>query len=174
MSTSIWFEPYLEKGPLQNLRLYRYSSVDLSPVTYYILRHWWDLAARAFPLWMAPNLITLAGLGFILLNVASLVVYIPDLIGPAPSWVYYSFALGLFLYQTFDNVDGRQARRTGTSSALGHIFDHTIDSLNCPLGGLIQVASVGLGSTKQGLFILLVGCGPMWFVRTRVTPFSMY
>ena len=39
MSTSIWFEPYLEKGPLQNLRLYRYSSVDLSPVTYYSERH---------------------------------------------------------------------------------------------------------------------------------------
>ena len=29
---------------------------------------------------------------------------VPDLVGPAPSWVYYSFAIGLFLYQTFDSM----------------------------------------------------------------------
>jgi len=28
------------------------------------------------------------------------------------------------LYSTFDNVDGRQARRTKSSSALGELFDH--------------------------------------------------
>ncbi|CAE6476025.1 unnamed protein product [Rhizoctonia solani] len=122
----------------------------------------WDHAATYFPTWMAPNLITLSGLSFVLINVACIGLYEPDLKTPGPTWLYLSFALGLFLYQTFDNVDGRQARKTGTSSALGHVFDHGIDTLNCPLGGLVQVASLGLGHSVNGAFFILIGCVPMW------------
>ena len=55
-------------------------------------------------------------------------VYIPDLVGPAPSWVYYSFAFGMWMYSTMDNVDGKQARRTGTSSPLGELFEYVINT----------------------------------------------
>lgn len=44
----------------------------------------------------------------------------------APSWVYYSFAAGMWMYSTMDNVDGKQARRTGTSSPLGELFEYDI------------------------------------------------
>ncbi|KAF8583892.1 Choline/ethanolaminephosphotransferase [Ramaria rubella] len=155
-------EPLFQPSALQNLKLYRYSAVDKSPLTKYVLRHYWDFAVTLFPMSMAPNLITLSGLGFIIFNVITLIALVPNLVGPAPSWVYYSFALGLFLYQTFDNVDGRQARRTKSSSALGHIFDHTIDSLNTPLGGIILVASIGLGHSLNGFFITMIGLWPMW------------
>lgn len=33
----------------------------------------------------------------------------PTLDKDCPSWVYLSWAIGLFLYQTFDAVDGMQA-----------------------------------------------------------------
>jgi hypothetical protein len=33
-------------------------------------------------------------------------------------------ALGLFIYQSFDAIDGKQARRTQSSSPLGELFDH--------------------------------------------------
>lgn len=33
------------------------------------------------------------------------------------------------VYYNFDNMDGKQARRTGTSSALGMLVDHQVDSL---------------------------------------------
>lgn len=37
----------------------------------------------------------------------------------------YQFAAAMiFTYQTMDNLDGKQARRTGSSSALGEVFDH--------------------------------------------------
>ena len=42
-----------------------------------------------------------------------------------------SSAACLWLYSTFDNVDGKQARRTGSSSPLGELFDHGCDALNC-------------------------------------------
>ncbi|KAI9811340.1 MAG: hypothetical protein M1827_005500 [Pycnora praestabilis] len=62
-----------------------------------------------------------------------------------------------------DNVDGKQARRTGTSSGLGELFDHGIDSLNCTLGSLCETAAMGLGPTKAGVFTALVPCLPMFF-----------
>ena len=80
-----------------------------------------------------------------------------------PSWLYYSFAFGLFMYQTMDNVDGKQARRTGTSSGLGELFDHGIDSLNCTLASLLETAAMGLGTSKSGVFTALVPCLPMFF-----------
>lgn len=101
---------------------------------------WLDLVLFLSSQSSVPRLCNWAANQCILLSVATLVVFIPDLVGPAPSWVYYSFAIGLFLYQTFDSayltksratgdqndrhpfnvdVDGRQARRTRSSSALG-------------------------------------------------------
>lgn len=33
----------------------------------------------------------------------------------APRWLYWTFSVGLFAYQSLDAIDGKQARRTGTS-----------------------------------------------------------
>jgi ethanolaminephosphotransferase len=87
----------------------------------------------------------------------------PDLVGPGPAWLYYSFAAGLWAYSTMDNIDGKQARRTGTSSPLGELFDHGIDSLNCTLASLCETAAMGLGTSKSGVFTALVPCLPMFF-----------
>jgi phosphatidylglycerophosphate synthase len=88
----------------------------------------------------SPNLITLLGFLCIVGNTATVLYYSgPDLSAPAPSWVYYRYvaqnnklysadvyscALGLWIYQSMDAIDGKQARRTGTSSPLGQLFDH--------------------------------------------------
>jgi ethanolaminephosphotransferase len=80
-----------------------------------------------------------------------------------PSWLYYNFAFGLWMYSTMDNIDGKQARRTGTSSPLGELFDHGIDSLNCTLASLLECAAMGLGTTNAGVFTALVPCLPMFF-----------
>ena len=67
------------------------------------------------------------------------------------------------MYQTMDNVDGKQARRTGTSSGLGELFDHGIDSLNCTLASLLETAAMGLGTTRVGVFTALCPCLAMFF-----------
>ncbi len=46
------------------------------------------------------------------------------LAGDAPSWVYALNGLAVLLYLHLDCLDGKQARRTGTSSPLGQLFDH--------------------------------------------------
>lgn len=62
-----------------------------------------------------------------------------------------------------DNVDGKQARRTGTSSGLGELFDHGIDSLNCTLASLLETAAMALGTSKSGVFTALCPCLAMFF-----------
>ncbi|KAI8381364.1 CDP-alcohol phosphatidyltransferase-domain-containing protein [Radiomyces spectabilis] len=146
----------LSQEQLDNLRYYKYAAVDRSQLTKYVLRHYWNWAITLFPTWIAPNLITLIGLFFMIINVVFIAIWLPDLGTEGPTWIYFSFAAGLFLYQTFDNVDGRQARRTGTSSPLGELFDHGCDALNCTYVALLQAAALGLGHTSSTLILLVV------------------
>ena len=47
-----------------------------------------------------------------------------------PGWIPMMVAVGMFIYQTLDAIDGKQARRTGSSNALGELFDHGCDSIS--------------------------------------------
>lgn len=94
---------------------------------------------------MAPNVVTLLGFGFIIFNVLTALYYDPSLNEESPRWTYYSYALGLFLYQLFDACDGMHARRTGQSGPLGELFDHCIDSLNTTLSLFPFCSTVGIG-----------------------------
>lgn len=152
----------LEDISLANLRKHKYSNVDLSPLSKYVLTPYWNWVTEQMPLWLAPNLITLIGISAIVLANGLILIYCPDLETEAPRWVYLFFAFALFFYQTMDNVDGKQARRTGSSSPLGELFDHGIDSLNCCWGPLCEVASIGLGSTGMGAFTALGTCIAMY------------
>ena len=111
----------LPEENLRYLREYKYNAVDRSLLSRYILNHYWTAVAELMPPWLAPNMITTIGFMFIYANIALLVWYMPDMKGPGPSWLYFSFAFGLWAYQTMDNVDGKQARKTGTSSPLGEV-----------------------------------------------------
>ncbi|EGY21037.1 choline/ethanolaminephosphotransferase [Verticillium dahliae VdLs.17] len=129
---------YVRQEFLPNLKEYKYASVDQSLTSKYILKPFYThFVIKLFPMSMAPNLITLSGFSFIIANILTLLWYNPTLDQDCPSWVYYSWAAGLFLYQTFDAVDGSQARRTRQSGPLGELFDHGVDALNTSLGALI-------------------------------------
>jgi ethanolaminephosphotransferase len=108
-------------------------------------------------------MVTLIGFFFIIVNVGLLEFVDPDLLGPEQQWVYYSYAAGVWAYSTMDNIDGKQARRTGTSSGLGELFDHGIDSLNCTLASLLETSAMALGPTKLGAFTVLIPTLPMFF-----------
>ncbi|MGH0137612.1 UNVERIFIED_CONTAM: hypothetical protein FKN15_020296 [Acipenser sinensis] len=48
----------------------------------------------------------------------------------APGWAFLLSAFGLFIYQSLDAIDGKQARRTNSSSPLGELFDHGCDAVS--------------------------------------------
>lgn len=108
-----------------------------------LLTPFWNWAVTLLPMWMAPNLVTfigLAGTCFASLLVTS---YSPGLDGDnVPAWCSLLFAVALFLYQTLDAIDGKQARRTNSSSPLGQLFDHGCDAA-------VKVRKQGRGGEKD-------------------------
>ncbi|KIK58639.1 hypothetical protein GYMLUDRAFT_60659 [Collybiopsis luxurians FD-317 M1] len=64
---------------------------------------------------------------------------------PIPQWIYLIWGIGLFLYQSFDAIDGKQARRTGMAGPLGEMFDHGCDALNTTLEAMLTAQALNLG-----------------------------
>ncbi|PHH63550.1 hypothetical protein CDD81_5737 [Ophiocordyceps australis] len=146
---------YVRQRNLPALKEYKYSSIDRSLVSKYLLKPFYThIVIKCFPMRMAPNLITLTGFMFVVANFLTLLWYNPTLDHDCPPWVYYTWALGLFLYQTFDAVDGTQARRTKQSGPLGELFDHGVDALNTSLEVLLFAASQNLGQGWMTVAVL--------------------
>ncbi len=59
--------------------------------------------------------------------------YSPMMDSALPGWTSVLAAFCLFAYSTLDNMDGKQARRTGSSSPMGLLFDHGCDCINASL-----------------------------------------
>ncbi|KAF9449981.1 cholinephosphotransferase [Macrolepiota fuliginosa MF-IS2] len=146
---------YLSERSLENLKKYAYRGADKSLVSRYILNPWWNWLVTLWPLTVAPNAITLTGLSIVFFNFLTLVYYDPLYLtekdvgdsrphGP-PQWVYFTWAIGLFVYQSLDAIDGKQARRTGMAGPLGEMFDHGCDALNTTLEVILASRALGLG-----------------------------
>ena len=119
------------------LRAHKYSGQDKSLVYKFILSPLAAWFVELLPLWVAPNLITLLGLAIPAATYAAGHYYSPTLeCGGVPRWLFLANGVGLFMYQTLDNMDGKQARRTGSGTPLGQLFDHGCDALNTFFSGV--------------------------------------
>ena len=49
--------------------------------------------------------------------------------GDAPWWVFFTAGFAVLFYLHLDCIDGKQARRTKSSSPLGQLFDHGQSSM---------------------------------------------
>ncbi|VAI42650.1 unnamed protein product [Triticum turgidum subsp. durum] len=147
---------YVGSHGVATLRKYKYSGVDHSIVAKYILQPFWSRFVNVFPLWFP---ITLTGFMFLLTSALLGFLYSPHLDTAPPRWVHLAHGILLFLYQTFDAVDGKQARRTNSSSPLGELFDHGCDALACAF------ESLAFGSTA------MCGNATFWFWVISAVPF---
>ncbi|KAL7420627.1 hypothetical protein Q5752_004578 [Cryptotrichosporon argae] len=137
----------ITKPQLAGVDAYRYSGIDRSLLSRWVLGPFWTWLVTLFPRNVAPNTITLLGLCTVLGNVATMVALDPGYAGrDLGTWVYASWALGLFVYQSMDAIDGKQARRLGMGSALGEMFDHGCGE--CP-GLEVILAGHALGLSRS-------------------------
>uniref|UniRef100_A0A7N2MUR8 Reverse transcriptase zinc-binding domain-containing protein n=1 Tax=Quercus lobata TaxID=97700 RepID=A0A7N2MUR8_QUELO len=148
---------YIGAHGVAALHRYKYSGVDHSYVAKYVLQPFWSRFVHFFPLWMPY--ITLIGFMFLVVSALLGYIYSPRLDSAPPRWVHFAHGLLLFLYQTFDAVDGKQARRTNSSSPLGELFDHGCDAIACALEAL------AFGSTA------MCGRDTFWFWVISAVPF---
>ncbi|KAL8678239.1 MAG: hypothetical protein Q9186_005386 [Xanthomendoza sp. 1 TL-2023] len=157
---------YIRQKQLAGLHPYKYAGVDHSLVSRYILKPFYNnVVIGCFPMSMAPNAITLSGFSFVIINFLTMLWYNPTMDQDMPPWVYWSFAIGLFLYQTFDAVDGTQARRTHQSGPLGELFDHGVDACNTVIEVLLFASAMNLGQDYKTI-LTLFGSTLTFYVQT--------
>ncbi|VDO27000.1 unnamed protein product [Onchocerca flexuosa] len=156
------WEDYLEGdcqlriAQMERLREHKYSAVDISWLDEYCMKRFWEYVVQFYPMWIAPNVITMLGLFINLLTVLILACFSYDAKIAASSWAYFQAALGMFLYQTLDATDGKQARRTGTSSPLGELFDHGCDAMSQVLVTLNICYAMLLGQERYVVLFVTV------------------
>ena len=168
---------------LQHLAQHKYVAGDYS-VGDLLLTPWWNTAVKLLPLWMAPNLVTLLGTSALLASgaLAALNTVRCGMSGTSLlPWVNLFIAGALFFYQTLDAIDGKQARRTGSSSPLGQLFDHGCDAL-CTIVVAFNLSSA-IGYTTDwhaavmlmgGLLLFFAGQWEEYFTRVLRTSVNRY
>eukprot|EP00903_Cladosiphon_okamuranus_P014879 g13778.t1 len=131
-----------------------------------LLTPFWNWAVTLLPMWMAPNLVTFLGLAATCFASLLVTSYSPGLAGDnVPSWCTLLFAGALFLYQTLDAIDGKQARRTNSSSPLGQLFDHGCDAAVKVLCCVAMCAILGVGPTGNVMTIFCIVEGVFYMAQ---------
>mmetsp|Transcript_6585 Transcript_6585/g.17056 ORF Transcript_6585/g.17056 Transcript_6585/m.17056 type:complete len:382 (+) Transcript_6585:531-1676(+) len=136
--------PYLTERALQGLKQYQYKPGGYTWLDA-VHNPYWNSATELLPRWLAPNLITLTGLLSLVIAYFLNAAYVPTLTGTGPWWIYFSSGFSMIFYTNLDCIDGKQARRTGTSSPLGQMFDHGCDALAVHLVLLNICCSIDAG-----------------------------
>lgn len=125
----------------------------------------WNWCVQFCPVWVAPNLLTFTGFLLTVLNFFVFSYYdygfyaltaenvSKDYI---PSWVWAVSAVNLFVAYTLDGIDGKQARRTGTSGPLGELFDHGLDSYSAVLIPTFLYSIFGRDEVSTLRFLFLI------------------
>jgi len=127
------------------MRPYQYRCKDYSLVTP-LFKQWIITPLIKFVPWAIPaNIITLISNGFVYL--ALYITLNPDVTGEYTPLV---IAACLILYLIGDHLDGMQAKRTGTGSALGEFCDHYLDAFN---NGIIVYTMLVVFDVQQPLIV---------------------
>eukprot|EP00053_Salpingoeca_punica_P003549 m.43746 g.43746 ORF g.43746 m.43746 type:complete len:450 (-) comp12255_c0_seq1:270-1619(-) len=146
--------PYLDARTLTGFSQYKYHAIDTSPLSIYVMKPYLNFLVQRMPMWIAPNLLTMVGWLAILSTSVITWYYDPDFslrereeqAGDiiVPRWVWFYCAFAQFLGHTLDGLDGMQARRTGSSTPLGELFDHGLDSFGTFVQMLAAATAVGV------------------------------
>ena len=118
---------------LHKMKEFQYKSTDESYLYNKCLSPCLNRVIKIFPIWLAPNIITLFSL---FMNIiAAMITYIDaefDFSKTLNPITCITIGITQFLYLLLDNLDGKQARRTGSSSPYGMLVDHGCDIFtNC-------------------------------------------
>lgn len=129
---------FLTQEGCEELKKHKYVAGAYTPLDL-LLNPWWLFVATFVPAKVSPNAVTLLGMLGVFLGIA-FVCYVrqgaPDVYESGHVCFLSACAL-MFFYQTMDAVDGKHARNTGQSTALGALFDHGCDAVTMLLGALL-------------------------------------
>ena len=166
---------YLNKEAATQLPQFQYRGQDLSLMYHYLLSPLASFCVNQLtPQWVAPNTITLTGLVFMITAYLAVWFYVPTLEissdeeDQIPRWIFFWNGVAMLLYQTLDNMDGKQARKTKSSSPLGLLFDHGADSINPIFGSANWIVGMMLSPSRDLwlCFAAIFGPQALFFMAT--------
>ncbi len=82
-------------------------------------------------------------------------IYGTSFSGHVDPWWCFLESASYLTYRILDEMDGKQARKTGNSSPLGLLFDHGCDSLTAGLLTLVIVKAIQCGNNYMVLLVLM-------------------
>lgn len=139
--------PYIQEKDHTHVLNHKYVGGTDSLYYAYVQSPLCDWIVSKLPRTLAPNLITLIGFGFnVLTQIVMIYKYGDSTEGPLDSWFCIFACISFFCYCVLDNCDGKQARRTGSGSPMGMLFDHGLDACtavmqNIQIQRMMQVGS---------------------------------
>eukprot|EP00929_Paragymnodinium_shiwhaense_P016634 TRINITY_DN12514_c0_g1_i1.p1 TRINITY_DN12514_c0_g1~~TRINITY_DN12514_c0_g1_i1.p1 ORF type:complete len:387 (+),score=73.34 TRINITY_DN12514_c0_g1_i1:61-1221(+) len=145
----------IDANGLQAIADYKYVAGSYTPFDL-ILNPFANQCAELLPTWMAPNLVTSLGGMCVVLMFVLHVYYSPNFEDFVPSWVLALNGVLAVTYTWMDWLDGKQARRTGTSSPLGQLFDHGVDCMCVMANFIITTAILSPHTTMRILPLALL------------------
>jgi len=153
-----------EEG-LKKISEHKYKPGVSTPIDNFFNTWWWNPLICIVPKSVAPNTVTVTGLVIQIMGFAAVMYYCPDFVATAPRWAYAFGGFTIFAYQTLDALDGKQARRTGSSSPLGQLMDHGCDSVVTIFVGMLSTASMHLGFSIRGVTFMFSMLLPFWMAQ---------
>lgn len=119
----------LTRSQLKRLVEHKYNVAGVS-LAEPLFQSFWQWIVDRIPDWWAPNALTLAGLIINVVTTVILMLFSADAVAEPHFWSFFLCSAGLFVYMTLDAIDGKQARKTNSSSPLGELFDHGCDAVS--------------------------------------------
>lgn len=160
------FKNYVTPKGEESIKSYKYKCTVDSLVYGYLMGPLANFSLKFTPISIAPNTITFIGFVFNLIPYFMMAMATgEDLSVDIPRWICVFAGFSQFLYMNFDNMDGKQARRTGSSSALGMLYDHGLDSISGWLMAMNLGAAIKLNNNMFS-FLGLIGIPMLGFYFT--------
>ena len=157
--------PYLKPKFHANVISHRPKSTCDSPYYTYVQSPLCDAIVERLPPWLAPNLITIWGFGWnVLVLLIMLYLYGNSMDGYFDPRLAFFAGICYFLFQTADNCDGKQARKNGTGSVMGMLFDHGLDATTGILVNVILARMLNVGSGVPALLVIQVSTVSYYFL----------
>ena len=146
--------PPLNKNQLENIKNFKYVGSNESIVYNYLVSPSLNkiLDLGLVPEWVAPNLLTVSSLIFNIIGFLFVIIEARnDFSCKISRLTTLVITITHYLYIIFDNLDGKQARKTKTCSSLGMLLDHGCDVFTnmCVLFNVSHLCRLG----NESIFI---------------------
>ncbi|KAH9417603.1 hypothetical protein DERP_010417 [Dermatophagoides pteronyssinus] len=132
---------------------YEYNASAGSVLEIWIMQRFWTYLATFIPKYVAPCTITAIGFFINLITCTLIIAYSPDARSEVPAWTLLLCALGVWLYQIADALDGKQCYKV-QNSQLEEFYDHGCDSVSTIL--LMYATGIAIQAGKWPTLFLLV------------------